>query len=1118
MKNNPPPQKTKSESSGLNKRHPVLASILLGLAILMMPVALQAATPASPSAVETAVKARLVETYGKLPLSFEQNQGQTGEEVRFLSRGPGYTVFLTPTEAVLSLHKPEQPPLPSREKSSDSMSTASTALRIKLVGANPKPHVSGVDALPGKVNYFRGNKSNQWRTNIPTYAKVKQEQVYPGIDLVYYGNQRQLEHDFIIAPGADPKTIRLAFSGINKLAIDPRGDLLVQVAGGEVRLAQPVIYQEIDGKRHEIEGRYVLHHGKGQAHARVGFQVANYDRDRPLVIDPVLGYSTFLGGTGFDFATSIAVDGAGDVYVTGVTTSIDFPATSGAFDTSHNGGSHSQDVFVTKLNGSGSSFIYSTYLGGGDNETGLGMAIDSAGNAYVTGVTFSSDFPSTPGTFDATRDGDRDCFVTKLNQSGGALVYSTYLGGSAFEYCYSIAVDSGDNAYVTGSTTRGTPIPFPTTAGAYDITYNSGTPAGDGFITKFNATGSALIYSTFLGGIRGDYGLGITLDGAGNAYVTGATGSDNFPTTSGAFDGTFNGFNSDAFVAKLNASGSALLYSTYLGGAATDEGTSIVVDGFGNAYVTGWTHSTNFPTSPGAFDPNNTGSNPADGFITKLNATGAVLLYSTFLGGTSHECGGGIFNATGCHIAVDSLGNAYVTGPTQSSDFPTTAGALDTTHNGNADAFLTQFNANGTGLLYSTFLGSTSSDISTGIALDTLGNVYLAGTTRQAFSPPFFPTTPGAYDTSFNGSWDVFLAKISDTASPPPAGGTVYLLLHGTASDPRTWDELVGHRFGGHCPVTELGQDLTEDSVCYRVEFADIPIGDIWKNGDGSKFDQLGVEVGVAIRKIEARMQPAAIILVGHSRGGLAARAYLQSITQPPPFKLGLLTIGTPHQGTPLGRVKHWMDRNGYDAGDVPATVLSAICLLPGTPPPAECVYRFKAILFSPSAGYQATSHNRAGKPVLTNSSAAIHALNAGADRLDDWVLTFGQLYSHNFRLAQNIIGPVDLLDNGSLLGRWLVDGRFRKLRRSVLKNIVSRIKLTGASFCVKADRTINNWACNGDGVVPTISQRLTRLPGFSRGSKPLHSASVKGVSHVSETGRIVEINNVLNAMENDLR
>jgi hypothetical protein len=620
--------------------------------------------------------ANLVNSYGRLPLSFEANRGQTDPQVKFVARGQGYTLFLTRrAETVLVLRKPA----PQRDllKPAALVSVPATLnpdaagppaiVRMKLVGANAKPRAEALDELPGKANYFIGNDPKKWRTNVPLYAKVRYRDVYPGVDLMYYGNQRQLEHDFIVAPGADPRSITLNLAGAEKLSLDPQGALVLVVKDGELRLDKPHIYQDVDGARREISGGYVLKN----AH-RVGFQVAAYDASRPLVIDPTLFYSTYLGGSSNEHGLGIAVDAAGNACVTGYTLSTNFPTTSGAIQSANQGG---YDAFVTKLNPAGSApLVYSTYLGGGSDEQGLGIAVDAAGNAYVTGYTQSTNFPTTSGAFQTANQGLVDAFVTKLNPTGTApLVYSTYLGGNDQEQGDGIAVDATGNAYVTGYTQS---TNFPTTPGAFQTANQGGY---DAFVTKLNPTGSApLVYSTYLGGSDLDQGRGIAVDAAGNAYVAGYTQSTNFPTTSGAFQPAPAGGLTDAFVTKLNPTGSApLVYSTYLGGSSGDAGFGIAVDSIGNAYVTGFTHSTNFPTTAGAIQSANQGG--YDAFVTALNPLGtAPLIYSTYLGGSSDEIGHG--------IAVDA-GNAYVTGDTESTNFPTTPGAFQTANGGLSDAF-----------------------------------------------------------------------------------------------------------------------------------------------------------------------------------------------------------------------------------------------------------------------------------------------------------------------------------------------------------------------------------------------------------------------------------------------
>jgi hypothetical protein len=678
---------------------------------------------------ESGTQARLSETYGRLPLRFEANHGQTDPQVDFISRGDRHVLFLTPLEAVLAFAPP-----PSRAEGSGAV------LRMRFVGANPEPRVKGLEELPGKTNYFIGNDPALWRANVPTYGKVRYEGLYAGIDLIYYSHRGHLEYDFVVRSGADPSAIVLGFKGADRLEVTDQGDLVLHTGAGAVRQRKPVMYQEVDGVRKEIPGGYVL----ADKH-QVRFRVAAYDTRQALVIDPILFYSTSLGGSGDDAGLRLAVDAAGNAYVTGSTNSSDFPTTAGAGQTTL---ASTGDAFVTKLNPTGSGIVYSTYLGGSGQEDGLGIAVDAAGNAYVTGLTDSSDFPTTAAAVQPTFAGVADAFVTKLDPTGSALVYSTTLGGSGFDRGFGIAVDASGNAYVMGLTNS---VDFPTTAGAVQPTLAGGW--FDAFVTKLNPTGSALVYSTFHGGDGFDCSFGIAVDAAGSAYVTGLTDSRNFPTTAGAFQTTIGG-SSDAFVTKLNPAGSALVYSTYLGGSGQDEGLGIAVDRADSAYVTGRTGSANFPTTVGAF--RTTIGGPGDAFVTKLNPAGSALVYSTAVGGSDFDRGFG--------IAVDAAGSAYVTGETFSSDFPTTAGAFQTTFAGVEDVFVTKVDPTGSALVYSTYLGGSGYDLGSGIAVDALpnANAYVAGLTASAD----FPTTPGAFQATFGGGVDAFVAKITDIVLP----------------------------------------------------------------------------------------------------------------------------------------------------------------------------------------------------------------------------------------------------------------------------------------------------------------------------------------------------------------
>ena len=681
--------------------------------------------------------------YGQLPLAFESNEGQSDSRVKFLCRGAGYGLFLTGSDTVLTLVRPAP-----RGKA---LAAKSDVLRFSLVGANPSPRIEAFEPSPGKSNYFIGSDPSHWRTNIPQYARVKAEQVYPGIDLVYYGRQRQLEYDFRVAPGADPAAIRFSVEGAQKASLNARGDLVLEMRGGDVIEQAPAIYQEAGGKREPVGGGFEMRRiGPGPGWA-VGFRVAAYDRARPLVIDPALAYSTYLGGNpaaNGDGCYGIAVNGSGNAYVTGYTSSMNFPTTAGAYQSKLSSGANGNvNAIVTELNATGTALVYSTYLGGGVIDNGYGIALDGSGNAYVTGYTQSSNFPTTAGAFQTSLSGTESAFVTKLNATGAALIYSTYLGGAGSflgDGGYGIAVDGSGNAYVAGYT--GSPS-YPTTASAYQPKLAGNINA---VVTKLNANGTALIYSTYLGGSNFDTGQDLALDGSGNTYITGQAYSPDFPTTAGAFQTILGGTNGNAFVTKLNATGTALIYSTLLGGANNDGGYGIAVDGSGNACVTGAATSSNFPTTAGAFQVTLSATS-GNAFVTKVNATGAALVYSTFLGGGVYDTGSG--------IAVDSFGNAYVTGFADSPDFPTTPDAFQANlSSASGNAFVTKLNAAGSALIYSTLLGGSTEDSGNSVAVDGPGNAYVDGLARSAD----FPTTAGAFQRNLGGpTGNGFVAKLS---------------------------------------------------------------------------------------------------------------------------------------------------------------------------------------------------------------------------------------------------------------------------------------------------------------------------------------------------------------------
>jgi hypothetical protein len=568
-------------------------------------------------------KARAQASYSKLPLSFEANQGQTDAQVEFLSRGNGDTLFLTPTEAVLHLKK-----APENDEA---------VLRMQMVGANPSPRILGQEALPGRVNYLIGKDPAEWLTNIPTYGKVAYEDVYPGVDLVYYGNQRHLEYDFVVAPGADPRQVKLAFKGASHIEVDSEGELVLQMANGTIHMHKRVlIYQEIDGARKPVGGGYVLKAGQ-----TIGFQVTAYDAAHPLIINPVLVYSSYLSGK-TRWGNDIAVNPRGQAYVTGMNKSPDFPDVSASQPISRDSdadgalgsGAGDNDVFIAKFNRQGSALVFLTYLGSSGGDIGYSIAVDPRGQAVVTGKAGSSDFPTKnamqpvfggPGGF----AGDAgDAFVAQLSADGSALNYSTYLGGELHDEGYSIAVDQLGQAYVTGYTESPN---FPT-RNALQPTLNG---RSDAFVAQFTAKG-ALRYSTYLGGSEGDIGYSIAVDPRGQAYVTGVTdSSSDFPIRN-AVQPTFGG-QFDAFVAKLSADGGTLRYATYLGGSKQDFADSIAVDPRGQAYVTGRTNSTDFPTKNAVQLVCGDRGGDADNvfflntFVAQLSADGSALRYSTCL-------------------------------------------------------------------------------------------------------------------------------------------------------------------------------------------------------------------------------------------------------------------------------------------------------------------------------------------------------------------------------------------------------------------------------------------------------------------------------------------------------
>ena len=665
--------------------------------------------------------------YRSLPLSFEPNRGQSDPRVKFMSRSQGLTLILTSTDAVLV--------------------TREASLKMRVLGANPDAVAQGLDARPGRIHSLVGHDPRKWQTDGRAYARVLYREIYPGIDLAYYGTRGQgLEYDFVVAPGANPRAIRLGFEGADRIELSADGDLLLHVGAASLRFGKPVVYQRVGGARREIQGGWVR-----DGAATVGFEIAAYDPSEALVIDPIVSLATYLGGFGTDQAFAVAVDTAGAVYVTGNTTSLNFPTTAGSFAPAPLGGT---DAFAVKLSHDLSTTVYATFRGGttGD-DAGRGIAVDTVGNAYVTGFTNSTDVPTTAGAFQTAPGGGNDAFVVKLDPTGATLLYGTYLGGNGSDVGLGIAVDGGGNAHVAGGTFS---TNFPTTAGAVQPTATAG-GSREAFVTKLNPLGSALEYSTFLGGTGDDVGNAIALSGTGVAYVTGTTASGTFPVTVGSVQTGFGGpaGGTDAFVTALTISG-ALVYSTFLGGIASDEGLSITVDSSGNAYVTGATSSLNFPAT-GVFTFTAT---TTQAFLTELNPTGAVLVVSRAVPtgrlDTSARDPGSPSISVG--IVRDGVGNIVISG--SELRVVGVGGAVNT------DAFVVSLDSTATSTT-TQFVGGTGDDFGLGLAVDRSGNVFLVGDTSSAD----FPVTASAVQTTFGGTTNAFVVMITQLGISAAAGG-----------------------------------------------------------------------------------------------------------------------------------------------------------------------------------------------------------------------------------------------------------------------------------------------------------------------------------------------------------
>jgi YHS domain-containing protein len=708
--------------------------ILCGVIVFLLTLVIQSF--AQPSLNVEAQKQMILSNLSSMPLSFTENRGQWNEKALFKTEAGGATfwfcsdevayVFARNTNKLIDdgmSHDPDMPKGMPDKFNHPQYKKESMVLYAKFVGTSADPQVIAENRLGYNCNYFYGNDPSKWATDVPNYSSITYKNIYPGIDLKYHGNGQGMKYDFIVNPGADISQIQIKYEGVKNLGVTNQGDLEARTIFGPVYERIPQIYQETDGIKRQISGRYELD-GSGI----FGFAIdGDYDDDLPLIIDPELVYSSYFGGSGDEIGYSIAADYGGYLYITGYTSSSDFPLAN-----PYDGSLGQMDAFVSKLTPSGNSIVYSTFLGGSSGEWGRAITVDGSGNAYVAGFTYSSDFP-TLNPYDASFNGIQDIFVTKLSAAGNALVYSTYLGGTDEEDPSAICVDDLGRAYVTGYTSS---TNFPT-QNPYDGSMNGG--YDDAFVTKLAAAGNSLVFSTYLGGSGDDGGSDIAIDASYNAYIIGSTTSANFPT-SNAYDPSLNG-GYDVFVTKLAVGGTSLIYSTYIGGADADYSSDINVDNTGAAYLAGSTYSSDFPTV-NAYD--NSYADSMDCFIAKLSASGLSLLFSTYLGGISYDYASG--------IGIGSAGNIFIIATTRSTDIPILH-AYDPSYNGSYDGYVAELSPSGNSLLYGTYLGGNNMEGLTSCCINYEGSICIIGMTTSSDFPVVNP-----YDASYNGGQDVLLA------------------------------------------------------------------------------------------------------------------------------------------------------------------------------------------------------------------------------------------------------------------------------------------------------------------------------------------------------------------------
>jgi hypothetical protein len=737
---------------------------MIGFCILFSFFSISMIDPAEFKAeAQTVQRGQALDSIGSLPLYFEENKGQVDEEVRYLLKLAQGSVYFTQEEIVYQSVEsvgPKEAKRPGQKANTPAKREYTTEnIRLRFLNANSRPEISSLDEKEGKVSYFRGNDPEKWVRGARTFSRILYHDLYPGIDLVISEDHGQIKNEYRVKPGGQAGRIKLGYEGIKRIEVNRDGGVELHGKNGVLKEEKPDCFQVVDGEKVPVKVEYEIENEN-----TLGFEIGDYKKDLELVIDPELDFSTYLGGSNYDMGAGIAMDASGGIYVAGTTFSADFPWSAGAYDHVLSGRC---EVFAAKVLPSGAGLVYSTYIGGSEDETCWAMTVSLFGEVYITGETLSDDYPVTPGSYFLDGYG-YDVFVTAIDSFGTNLDFSSRFGGHSDEAGWAITVDTSGNAFVAGETGSND---FPTTAGAFDRSFNGG--YRDAFVLKLGLFGTSLLYSTYLGGSQLDYARGIDVDYQGQAVITGATNSSNFPVTPGSYDTSPNGY-SDVFVTKVNWTGSALAYSSFLGGSGGELAMDVLLDGSNSIYIGGSTTSPDFPVSPSAYDKTFSGTQGLDdAFLAKLDASASSLVYSTYLGGSGYDWG--------YHLGLDGWGSAFLLGVTQSADFPTTLDAYDTTHNGGDDVFLAKVSPDGASLLSSTFFGGAGTEYADGMVIDSKGSAYIMGSTEGEG----FPTTPGAYDTSYNGGdYDCYIAKFSYPLIIPP------ILLY-------FYPQFDGHDFNG---------------------------------------------------------------------------------------------------------------------------------------------------------------------------------------------------------------------------------------------------------------------------------------------------------------------------------